>query len=134
MPINLPNTVWLTLFADVSTPVGLAPYAGTRILITEAQAAALPAPGVHAFFTVLGADVYGYSRPNALGDGYEWVMESTPEPIVLAVQGIPSGGWTNETAGGVYVTLGRELLARGSSLSEVTWALKQLYDAARADA
>lgn len=134
MSVNLPNTIWLTLVADNTTPDHLAGYAGTRLLLSEAQASAFPQPGVHDSFNVLGADIYGYVRDAQDGNGgYEWVMESTPEPIVLAVQAIPANGWTNPDAGAVFVNLGRELLARGSGLGEVAWALKQLYNAARAD-
>lgn len=135
MPITLDNEIWLRLVADETTPEHLEPYDGVRILLTPSQAAQFPPQGQHDFFTVLGAQVYGYVRPANDGSGsYEWVMQPTPEPIVVAVQGIPGPqGWTNEQAGAVFVNLGRELLARGSSIGEVTYALTQLYNAARAD-
>lgn len=134
MTVSLPNTIWLELVADETTPAHLVEYAETRILLSETQAAAFPQPGVHDFFEVLGAQIYGYVRAAQDGSGYEWVMQSTPEPIVVAVQGIPGvQGWTNQAAGAVYVNLGRELLARGNSIAEVVYALTQLYNAARAN-
>jgi hypothetical protein len=132
MTISLPNTIWLKLVADETTPADLAGYAGVRILLSETQAAAFPAEGVHDTFEVLGAHLYGYVRPGQ--DGYEWVMQSTPDPLVVAVTGIAGAqGWTNTAAGQVYVNLGRELLARGNSIAEVVYALTQLYNAARAN-
>ena len=134
MAVQLPNTIWLKLVADESTPDHLEPYAGTRILLGPDQAAAFPEPGKHDSFSVLGADIWGFVRPAQSGDGYEWVMQSTPEPLVVAVQGIPGPqGWTNEQAGAVFINLGRELMQRGNSLGEVVFALTQLYNAARAD-
>lgn len=135
MTVNLPNTVWLELVADETTPTHLVEYAETRILLSEAQAAAFPAPGVHDFFEVLGNQIYGYVRSATDGSGgYEWVMESNPDPLVVAVTAIPGvGGWPNQAAGLVYVNMGRELLARGNSIAEVVFALTQLYNAARAN-
>jgi hypothetical protein len=135
MPINLDNEIWLKLVADETTPTHLTEYADVRILLSPSQAAQFPQQGQHDFFTVLGVQVYGYVRPVNDGSGsYEWVMQSTPEPIVLVVQALPGPqGWTNEAAGQVYVNLGRELLVRGSSIGEVQYALQQLYNAARAD-
>jgi hypothetical protein len=131
MTIDLPNTIWLKLVSDDTTPEWLAGYAGTRILLSEQQASQFPQPGTHDFFSVLGATIYGYVRAAQDGNGYEWVMEPTPDPLVVAVTSIPSeGSWANSDAGAMYVQIGRQLLAQGFSISETAWGLGQLYASA----
>jgi hypothetical protein len=132
MPIDLGNPEWIVLVADSDTPAELQQYQGRLVGIPAGIA--LPDDGHVDSITVSGLTVWGYLRWSP-GGFHEWVMSAPLNPNVVAINAIPvRGQWTNLDARNVYYGIGQVLLGLGVPGGDLRAGLKQLYDAANADA
>lgn len=127
--IDFGNPTWVTVVANEGAPPEQVQYHGTRFTWPPGTAQ----PQGMETIRISGIDLYGYARNK---DGWQWVLQPKPSPIVTAINTIPRPeGWANTGPTGrqVYYNTATFLLEQGVPSPVLPTGLRDLFNAARAE-
>jgi hypothetical protein len=123
---TIDDLVMVTFIYDpaLGSPPEYAQYANVNVAVPK-EVVPLPARG-----QLLGLG--GYSRQ--VGGAWQWVLQGDTDPVNQFVDSLTGkGGWTNQQARTVIVTLVQRLFSAGIPRSTISAQVPQMYQAVAAE-
>jgi hypothetical protein len=123
---TIEDLVMVTFIYDTAlgSPTEYASYANINVAVPK-EVIPLPARG-----KLFGLG--GYSRQ--VGGAWQWVLQGDTDPVNQFVDSLTGkGGWTNQQARTVIVTLVQRLFSAGIPRSTISTQVPQMYQAVAAE-